>query len=214
MRRPIPRLHVLTPPELRRGAVAAAEAVVRDRIALQVRVKGHDDREVLDHARTLAAVAHRGGASCLVNDRVDLALAAGADGVHLGAGDLPVADARRIADACAPAGEPSALVGGTARDPETARRLVGAGADYLGVGPCFATTSKAGLPPPGGPARVEAVARAVDVPVIAIGGVTLDHVPALVDAGAHGVAVIGAVWSAPDPTAAVAALWAALEGRP
>lgn len=214
MRRPIPRLHVLTPPELAPGSVAAIEAVMREGVAVQVRVKGHDDREVLDHARALVAITHRGGASCLVNDRVDLALAAGADGVHLGAGDLPVADARRIADACAAAGGPAVLVGGTARDPETARRLVDAGADYLGVGPCFTTTSKAGLPAPGGAARVEAVARAVDVPVIAIGGVTVDHLPALLDAGAHGVAVIGAVWSAPDPTAAVAALWAALEGRP
>lgn len=194
--------------------MAAVEAVVREGVAVQVRVKGHGDREVLDHAAALVAVAHRGGAMCLVNDRVDLALAAGADGVHLGAGDLPVADARRIADACAAPREPAALVGGTARDPETARRLVDAGADYLGVGPCFATTSKAGLPAPGGPARVEAVAGAVDVPVIAIGGVTVDHVPALLDAGAHGVAVIGAVWSAPDPTAAVTALWAALKGRP
>lgn len=214
MRRPIPRLHVLTPPELRPGSAAAVEAIVRDGIAIQVRVKGHDDRDVLDHARTLVTRAHARGATCLVNDRLDLALAAAADGVHLGAGDLPVADARRLADACAPVGGPPVLVGGTAREPEAARRLVDAGADYLGVGPCYATASKSGLPAPGGPARVEAVVRAVDVPVIAIGGVTVDRVPALLAAGAHGVAVIGAVWSAPDPAAAVSALCATLEGRP
>lgn len=213
MPRPVPRLHVLTPPELRPGSAAGVGAIVQNGIAVQVRVKDHDDRDVLDHARTLVAVAHRGGATCLVNDRLDLALAAGADGVHLGAGDLPVADARRIADACAPVGGAPALVGGTAREPESARRLVDAGADYLGVGPCFATTSKSGLPASGGPARVEAVALAVDVPVIAIGGVTVDDVPALLDAGAHGVAVIGAVWSTPDPAAAVIELCAALEGR-
>lgn len=205
---------MLTPPELRPGAADEVAAVVRAGVAVQVRVKGHDDRDVLCHARELVAATQTRRATCLVNDRVDLALAAGADGVHLGAGDLPVADARRIADACGPIGAPALLVGGTARDPETARRLVDAGADYLGVGPCFPTASKSGLPAPGGPARVETVTRAVDVPVIAIGGVTADHVPALLDAGAHGVAVIGAVWSSPDPAAAVVALCAALEGRP
>ena len=141
MRRPLPRLHVLTPPELHPGSDAAVAAVLRAGVAVQVRVKAHDDRDVLDHARTLATAARQRGAMCLVNDRVDLALAAGADGAHLGAGDLPVADARRVADACAPVDGPPLLVGGTAREPEAARRLVDAGADYLGVGPCFATVS-------------------------------------------------------------------------
>ena len=81
------------------------------------------------------------GATCLVNDRADVALAVGADGVHVGADDLPVAIVRRLVG-------PDLFVGGTARDPETGRRLVGEGASYLGVGPTFATKSKAGLPEP------------------------------------------------------------------
>ena len=213
MRRPLPRLHVLTPPELHPGSDAAVAAVLRAGVAVQVRVKAHDDRDVLDHARTLATAARQRGAMCLVNDRVDLALAAGADRPRARTRPRPGGRRPRADRQHRGGRRPPLLVGGTAREPEAARRLVDAGADYLGVGPCFATSSKSGLPAPGGSARVEAVARAVDVPVIAIGGVTVDRVPALLDAGAHGVAVIGAVWSAADPVAAVSALCAALDGE-
>lgn len=204
-RTPLPRLHVLTPswptgpaPDELDDVLAAGAPLV------QVRVKGRADRDVLAMVRDVVARVRDHGATGLVNDRVDLALAAAADGVHLGAEDLPVADARRLADRWEQATGDRVLVGGTARDADGARALVEAGADYLGVGPCYASRSKTGLPPPGGPARVARVAAAVDVPLVAIGGVEVDHVPELLDAGAHGVAVIGAVWSAPDPGAAVA----------
>ena len=88
---------------------------------------------------------------CLVNDRVDVALAIGAHGTHLGADDLPVAAVRRVAG-------PGHIIGGTAREPADAARLVAEGADYLGVGPAFGTTTKDGLPAPLGPAGVGAVA--------------------------------------------------------
>jgi thiamine-phosphate pyrophosphorylase len=136
---------------------------------------------------------------------VDVALAVGAAGTHLGAGDLPLAAARRVAG-------PGHLLGGTARDPGTGRRLVAEGADYLGVGPAYPTTTKTGLPDAIGPAGVQAVAGAVDVPVIAIGGVTAARVPELLAAGAAGVAVVGAVSGAADPAAATRALLAALGG--
>jgi thiamine-phosphate pyrophosphorylase len=102
---------------------------------------------------------------------------------------------------------------GTDRDlHDLARALVAHGADYLGVGPTAVTTTKTGLPSPLGVAAVGAVASAVDVPVIAIGGVTVETVPALLAAGAHGVAVVAAAVSeAPDPAAATRALLAALE---
>ncbi|MBO0729889.1 MAG: thiamine phosphate synthase, partial [Acidimicrobiaceae bacterium] len=132
----------------------------------------------------------------------DVALATGA-GVHLGAEDLPVAVARRLLG-------PDAVVGGTARNPGTATALVEAGATYLGVGPCYTTATKDGLPPAIGPGGVAAVAGAVDIPVIAIGGVTLDRVPELLAAGAYGVAVVDAVAGAPDPDAAVRELLDAL----
>jgi thiamine-phosphate pyrophosphorylase len=135
------------------------------------------------------------GATCLVNDRVDIALAIGAAGTHLGADDLPVAAARRIAG-------PDHIIGGTAREPFRAAQLVAEGASYLGVGPAFVTSTKDGLPDPLGPAGIAAVARAVSVPVIAIGGVTASHIAQLRAAGAHGVAVVSEISDAPDPAEA------------
>jgi thiamine-phosphate pyrophosphorylase len=209
----LPRLHVLTTAATGPRAVAAVGRVLAAGAPLvQLRAEGADDRDLFAHARQLVTAAHAHGALCVVNDRVDVAMGAGADGVHLGARDLPVGVARALADTWHHSGGPRPLVGGTARDPETARRLVDAGADYLGVGPCYATTSKPGLPLPGGPARVAAVAGAVDVPLIAIGGVTAARVGALLDAGAHGVAVIGAVWASDDPAAAVGSLLDVLGG--
>jgi thiamine-phosphate pyrophosphorylase len=145
------------------------------------------------------------GATCLVNDRVDVALAVGAAGTHLGADDLPVAAARRVAG-------PGHLIGGTARDPELARRLVAECADYLGIGPAYPTTTKTSLPDALGPARIGAVAAGVAVPVIAIGGITAERVPELLAAGAAGVAVVGAVSGAADPAAATRQLLRALAG--
>ena len=88
------------------------------------------------------------------------------------------------------------------------------GADYLGVGPAYATATKAGLPDPIGPAAVGAVAAAVTVPVIAIAGISLDRVPEVLAAGAHGIAVVGAVTRADDPARATADLLAAIEASP
>ncbi len=132
---------------------------------VQVRSKGGTDRELFELAERVAQRCDEAGALCLVDDRVDVALAVGAGGTHLGARDLPLAAARRIAG-------PGHVLGGTAREPGLARELVAQGATYLGVGPTAATSTKDGLPSPLGIAAVGAVAAAVDVPVIAIGGVT------------------------------------------
>ena len=171
---------------------------------LQVRTKDGTDRDRYRHAAQLLQLCRAAGARCLLNDRVDLALAVEADGVHLGDEDLPVSVARRLLGA--------AMVGATCRDAEGARRAVDAGATYLGVGPAYTSTTKAGLPAPLGPRGIEAVANAVDVPVIAIAGVTADRVPELRAAGAWGVAVVGAVYGAADPAAAVTRLLQALGG--
>ncbi|HEY1282531.1 MAG TPA: thiamine phosphate synthase [Acidimicrobiales bacterium] len=173
---------------------------------IQVRTKGVTDRAAGELAAEVAELCAAHGALCVVNDRVDLALAAGAGGVHLGADDLPVAAARRIAP-------PEMLLGGTARNPETATRLAADGASYLGVGPVYGTTSKDGLPAPIGLDGLRAVATAADaagVPVIAIAGITAERVPEVLAAGAHGVAVIGAVAAADDPRRATEALVAAI----
>lgn len=192
-------LHVITDaPGIAEAAVAAGAPVV------QVRAKYLTDRELYDLARRIVDICAAHGATCIVNDRVDVALAAGAHGTHLGADDLPVALARRVAG-------PDHLIGGTARDPRRAAELVAAGADYVGVGPAFATTTKAGLPTPLGPAGVAAVARMVNVPVVAVGGVTAERVPQLLAAGARGIAVVAAVAHAADPALATRALLHALD---
>jgi thiamine-phosphate pyrophosphorylase len=198
------RLHVLTDAALGTAAMSSVQAAIgAGAPVVQVRGKGVTDRELYEFTRAVLDQCVGTATRCVVNDRIDIALAAGAHGTHLGADDLPVSVARRLAG-------PGHMLGGTARDPDTAAILVAAGADYLGVGPAFATTTKSGLPDPIGPAGVGAVARAVPVPVIAIGGVTADRVPALLAEGAYGVAVVGAVSEAPDPAAATRSLLEAL----
>ena len=198
-------LHVLTDARGGQAALdAVAAAVSAGAPVVQVRAKDCTDRVFHDFARAVVEVCAAGGATCLVNDRVDIALAVGADGTHLGADDLPLAAARRVAG-------PGHLLGGTARDPARAAALVAEGADYLGVGPAWPTTTKTGLPGPLGAAAIGSVAAAVPVPVIAIGGVTADRVAELVAAGAAGVGVVSAVSAAADPAAATRELLAALD---
>lgn len=196
------RLHLVT------ASVPVVEAALSVGVpVVQVRVGDElSDRDAYRLAQAVLALCRQAGARCLVNDRLDVALAVGADGAHVGVDDLPVAAARRILG-------PDAILGATARDPATARAAVAAGATYLGVGPAYPTATKHGLPDPIGPAGIAAVTGAVEVPVIAIGGVTVDRVPDLLAARAYGVAVVGAIGGAPDPARATAALLAAL-GRP
>ncbi|SCG34746.1 thiamine phosphate synthase [Micromonospora halophytica] len=201
------RLHLITDTRPGRDPLAvlrAALPVARAELVVQVRVTDDaTDREAYDLARRVLALCVPYGATCLVNDRLHVALAVGAAGGHVGAEDLPVAAARRVLG-------PTAVLGATAREPGTAAGAVAAGASYLGVGPCHTTATKAGLPDPIGPAGVRAVAGAVNVPVIAIGGVTAESVPELRAAGAYGVAVVGALSASPDPARTTAALVEAL----
>jgi thiamine-phosphate pyrophosphorylase len=139
-----------------------------------------------------------------VNDRVDVALAAGADGVHLGPADPPVGAVRPVV----PEGF---VVGYSADSPGEARRAAEEGADYLGVGAVYGTRSKAGLKDEAiGPGRVGEVLEAAGLPGVGIGGITPDNAAAVYRAGA-GVAVLGAVMDAPDPAAVVRRI---LEDRP
>lgn len=201
------RLHLITDTRPGRDPLAvlrAALPVARAELVVQVRVTDDaTDREAYDLARRVVALCARYDATCLVNDRLHVALAVGAAGGHVGADDLPVGAARRVLGS-------RAVLGATAREPGTAAEAVAAGASYLGVGPCNATSTKDGLPAPIGPAGVRAVAAAVNVPVVAIGGVTAADVPALLAAGAYGVAVVGALSGAADPARATAELLGAL----
>ena len=199
------RLHVLTDTRAGRAPLAVVEAALSAGApAVQVRTKGGTDRELYDLATRVVELCAQTGALCLVNDRADVALAVGAGGTHLGEHDLPVAAVRRLTGT-------RHHVGGTARDATTGRALVDEGASYLGVGPAYTTTTKDGLPDALGPAGVGAVASAVDVPVLAIGGVTAAAVPELLAAGAYGVAVVAALSDAADPAKATRELLDALE---
>jgi thiamine-phosphate pyrophosphorylase len=164
----------------------------------QVRDKQATTRELI--ALTRAVRAAVGSAIVTVDDRVDIALAAGADGVHLGAEDLPVRDARAMA--------PALLIGATCRSPEEVVAARAEGADYAGFGPVFATASKAGLPAPLGLGAVTAAAGVL--PLVAIGGIDAARAGQVRAAGAHGVAVIGSIWRDPDPVQAAKELVAAV----
>ena len=158
----------------------------------QVRDKAATTRELVELTRVVIGAVRPYGATVVVDDRLDVALATGADGVHLGADDLPI----ELAVACAP----DLLVGATCRDRADVERAAAAGAAYAGFGPVFATTSKAGLPPALGVPAVTAASGVL--PLVAIGGIDAGRVRPVVDAGAHGVAVLGAIWSKPDPVTA------------
>jgi thiamine-phosphate pyrophosphorylase len=193
----LPRLHIVTD-----SLDVVRAAVGHGPVAIQIRIKS-SDRLAYELTSAALPICRAAGALCLVDDRVGVALATGADGVHVGADDLPVAAARRVLG-------PGAILGATCRTPETARAAVADGASYLGVGPAFATTTKAGLPEPLGPARLGVIAAAVpDTPVIAIGGITPERAATL---PTYGVAAISAI--AADPAGATAAFLAALAAVP
>jgi thiamine-phosphate pyrophosphorylase len=198
------RLIVITDPELARPrsvVEVVAAALSAGAPAVQVRAKDASARELLDLGRQILPRVRERGALLFVNDRLDVALALGADGVHLGPDDLPVAAARRAM------GE-GFLIGSSTDDPELARRLVAEGADYIGCGTVYATSTKADAGETIGLEGLDRVARAVDVPVIGIGGITVARSAEVATTAAAGVAVVGAVMGAADVAAAVKGLLA------
>ena len=186
----------------RRLEEVASQAVDGGVHVVQLREKDLSGRELYELAITLHAVL-RGRALLLVNDRLDVALAAGADGVHLPEQSLPGKAVREIAgDAC--------IVGRSVHGVESAVRAEGDGADFVVVGAVYETASKPGMAP-AGVELVRAVGEAVRLPVIAVGGVSAGNVGDVVRAGADGVAVIGAIMDADDPKHAAERLRRALD---
>lgn len=194
----LPRLYAIVDPlDTGRDPVALAEALLAGGArCLQLRWKPAAPRDVLDAARAIRSVAHAAGAVFLVNDRPDLAVLAGADGVHLGQDDLPITAARRVLG-------PGRIVGLSTHDPEQARRAAEAGADYVAVGPVYTTTSKVGALAPRGLDLVRAARAVVPCPLVAIGGIDAVTAAHVIAAGADAVAMIGALVRAPDASAAV-----------
>ena len=190
-------IYYLTPSELPEPArlVALVREVLRARVGVvQYRAKDTTTRRRYEDAVALLALTRPARVPLIINDRVDVALAAGADGVHLGQSDLPVAVARRLLG-------PYAVLGVTVANADQARQAEREGASYVAVGPVFPSPTKPEYPAVG-PASVAAMRRAVAIPVCAIGGITADNLPALADAAPDLVAVISAINDAPDPAAA------------
>ena len=163
---------------------------------IQLREKEWPSGRLLPLAEKLRAACAAAGATFIVNDRVDLALAVGADGVHLGQDDLPARAARPLL-------RPGMILGISTHSVEQARAAQADGADYVAVGSMFATTSKADFQLVG-PDLMRKLRGEIRVPLIGIGGITPDNVSEVIQAGADGVAVISAVCAAPDPKAAAA----------
>src|SRR4051812_11725997 len=181
---------------LDRDDPALARALVGEARVLQVRIKpaggAVDAGELLRIARMARQICDGAGAALIVNDRVDVALAADADGVHLGQTDLAIEEARRIAG--------DLWIGVSTHNLAQVRAACQAGADYLGFGPVFATTTKANPDPAQGLDGLRAaVAAATGRPVVAIGGITVETAGDVYRTGAHAICAIGAVNGAREP---------------
>jgi len=196
------RLHVLTDRALSRGrstAEVVTAALAGGATVVQLRDKERTGATLVRVGHHLRALTRARGGLLIVNDRVDVALAIDADGAHVGQDDLPAREARRVLG-------PDRLLGVSARTVEEAVRAAGEGADYIGFGPVFPTTTKGEAGPPRGLEDLRRACRAVAVPIVAIGGITPDNVGDVLVAGAAGVAVIAAVVTAPDIAAATRTL--------
>jgi thiamine-phosphate pyrophosphorylase len=196
------RLYLCTP--IRRDLAAFAEAVLAAGVdVVQLRDKHAEAGPLLEAAAVLREAADRHGALFAVNDRADVALAAGADACHLGQGDLPLDWARRVLGA-------EVLLGRSTHTLDQARRAREEDWDYLAVGPVHATPTKPGRKPVGAGLLAEVVALDPPRPWFAIGGIDLGNLDAVLAAGATRVVVVRAITEAPDPAAAAVALAARL----
>lgn len=169
---------------------------------IQLRMKGASDEEVKAEASRIMPLCRELGATFVIDDRVNLAREIGADGVHLGKDDMPVAEARELLGS-------RAIIGATANTFADIARLAAQGADYIGCGPFRFTTTKQRLAPTLGLQGYQDIIRrmceaGITLPVVAIGGITVADVAALMAVGLTGVAVSGAVLNAADPAAEMA----------
>lgn len=195
---------LLTERHCRRPWRETAEALLAGGAdVIQLREKELPDRELLARARLLRKLTAQAGALLIINDRPDVALMSGADGVHLGQHDLPATDVRKLAG-------PDLIIGWSTHSPEQARQAADLPVDYIGVGPVAATATK-GYREGKGPELVRAVCACVELPTVAIGGITAHNAASVIEAGATGVAVCAALCSADDPAAAARELRAVVE---
>ncbi|MDD5349532.1 MAG: thiamine phosphate synthase [Chthoniobacteraceae bacterium] len=182
------------------------EAVAGGVTCVQLREKTADPRAFAAEAAALKTALAPTGVPLLINDNIAVARASGADGVHLGQSDLPCAEARRILG-------PGACIGLSIETRAQALAAAALDADYLGVSPVFPSASKTDTAAPWGLDGLRWLRERVEKPLVAIGGITIGNAGAVARAGAHGIAVISAIGSAPSPRAAAAALRRAVLGE-
>ena len=202
----IGKLHILTDTvlqsrfshmEITRFAIAGGADTI------QYRQKSGSTREMIEIARNMKRLCSEAGVTFIVNDRLDVAIAAEADGVHLGQDDFPIPMARELL------GE-GRIIGGSAATLDEARKCLSEGADYVGFGPVYPTSSKDDAGPVSGIDILKQVVEIIPLPIIAIGGVGAENIPEVMRAGAHGIAVISAVCCQDDPEEATRSLFQAL----
>lgn len=186
-------------------------AVVEEALAggvrcVQLREKDLPARALLELARAMRSLTDRFGARLLINDRVDIALAAGADGVHLGEEGMPAAVARELLGS-------GRLIGVSCHGRDGAAAAVAQGADFITFGPVYPTPSKAAYGEPVGIGQLAATTQEIHIPVFALGGIKEANIPEALAAGAAGIALISAIIAAPDPRERARALLALLPPR-
>ena len=194
----IGRLHVITDTTIQSRfthAELAEMAIAGGADMIQFRQKDGSTRELVESARVVQVVCAVHGVSLIVNDRADVALAVGAAGAHFGQDDLPIPVGRRILSA-------EMIIGASARTEEKILEAASAGADYIGFGPIYQTSSKPDAAMPKGLEALRRMSEITECPVIAIGGITAETAYEVIRAGAHGIAVISAVCGQADPMAA------------
>lgn len=178
---------------------------------IQLRMKDAPAEEIIACAEEVLPLCRRHGAKFLLDDHVELVRQLGADGVHLGKNDMPVDEARKILG-------PDIIIGGTANTIEDIIRLHKQGADYIGCGPFRFTTTKKNLSPILGLDGYKSIVLkmkelGIDLPIVAIGGITVEDIPAVMETGVSGIALSGAILGAPDPVEMTAKIIETIDNR-
>lgn len=201
-------LYLVTDRSLSRGrsTESLVEAAIRGgATVVQYREKNLSTRMMIEEAAAIAAICRRLGALFIVNDRLDVALAVGADGLHVGQDDMPAKTARSLLG-------PAAILGVSAGSGAEAKKAEADGADYIGASPIFSTPTKTDAGPALGIAGLSAMAAATTLPVVAIGGINADNARSLIAAGASGLAVVSAIVAADDPEVSARNLRTIIDG--
>ncbi len=189
-----------------RGVIDVVEmAIAGGATMIQYRDPEAKTRTLVEEARAILAVTRPAGVPFIVNDRIDVALAVGADGVHVGQSDMRVADVRRLIG-------PKPILGLSITSEADLDASDFGGVDYLGVGPVFATSTKPDAAPPINVGGLEAIVARTKIPIVAIGGLHAGNAADAITAGAAGVAIVSAICAAPDPLAATRELVGIVSG--